>query len=93
MTERPTKAEADRDAWLDDIYREAKANIAFLIGINTALAVSLYGHLVEAEAEAIERAAQDEDYGYEWDRLQEERNRLPSTPSKVSSGPAGMRGA
>ena len=69
----PTKAEADRDAWLDDIYKEAVANISWLLGINAHTAKQLYGHLVEAEAEAIQRAAEDEDYAYEWQELEKIR--------------------
>ena len=69
----PTVAEAKRDAWIDDLYREATANIAWLIGCSADTAKSLYGHLVKAEAEAIKRAAEDEDFAYEWQVLQDQR--------------------
>ncbi len=66
----PTKAEADRDVWLDGIMREATSNIAWLIGCSADTATNLYGHLVKAEAEAIQRAAEDEDFRFSWDQAE-----------------------
>ncbi len=70
MTNKPTKAEADRDVWLDGITREATSNIAWLVGCSGDTATNLYGHLVKAEADAIQRAAEDEDYRFWWDQAE-----------------------
>jgi hypothetical protein len=69
----PTAAELKQEEWLDRIYREAGANIAWLIGCSVHTAKELYGHLVEAEADALQRAAADEDYRYAWDQLEKIR--------------------
>jgi hypothetical protein len=66
----PTAAELKQEEWLDGIYREATSRIAWLIGCSAVTAKNLYSHLVEAEADALQRAAADEDYRFWWDQAE-----------------------